>query len=415
MMKRQTLIIMGVMLALVLLLGVLIVPAGSQTALTDDGGVGQCTTDVNGYCTQTHVLGQVPTDIQVTAISGFNAVRVDNQTSTNFRVRAYQGSTLKTATAIVFWWHIFAKPVDITTTTVPATSTSTTTTAAPSTTTINPTTTTLAPIADPVIEGAGDIAGANSDGSLRHQSETAAIILADNPTAAFTLGDNAYPNGALSDYNAYYDASWGKFNTIMRPSPGNHEYFTANAQGYIDYFEPKSVQIRNPQDNGLYYSWDLGNWHIVALNSEVSHSVGSAELSWLHQDLASTTKNCILAYWHKPLFASSTSFSTGAVTFWNELYAAHADVVLNGHAHFYERFAKQSPSGNVDPNGIREIIAGTGGKSIATFGTFLANSEVHFGGYGILKLTLHDNSYDWQWKGTPAYSSLTDSGTTTCN
>ncbi len=103
------------------------------------------------------------------------------------------------------------------------------------------------------------------------------------------------------------------------------------------------------------------------------------------------------------------------MTFWDELYAAHADLILNGHMHAYERFAKQNPSGVVDPNGLREINSGTGGESIYSFTTILPNSEVHFGGYGILKLTLHENSYDWQWKGTPAYASFTDSGTDTCN
>ncbi len=230
-----------------LLIVTTLTPAGSQTEVENDGGIGRCTTNTSGYCTQAHGLGKVPTDIQVTAVSGFNAGRASSQTSTNFRIYAYQGSTLKTSTAIVYWWHVWAKPIDTTTTTIVAPTTTTST--------IEATTTTLAPVADPVIEGAGDIAGANSDGSFRHQAETADIILTDNPTAVFTLGDNAYPDGTLDNYNAYYDPFWGKFNNVMHPSPGNHEYNVSPAQGYVDYFEPKGVQIRNAQDNGLYYSW----------------------------------------------------------------------------------------------------------------------------------------------------------------
>ena len=195
----------------------------------------------------------------------------------------------------------------------------------------------------------------------------------------------------------------------MHPVPGNHEYGTSNAQGYRDYFGYTGSQP-------LYYSWDIGAWHVIALDSEVSVISGSAQEQWLLADLAAHPTACTLVYWHKPLFSSGEHGSDAAYRrLWIDLYAAGADIVLNGHDHDYERFAPQDPYGTADPLlGIREMVVGTGGRSQYTSLTPQPNSEVRNGAvFGVLKLTLHATAYDWQFV-PEAGSSFTDAGHGSC-
>jgi len=260
---------------------------------------------------------------------------------------------------------------------------------------------------DPVITAAGDICGSSTD-----CTPTSDLVLSINPTRALTLGDNAYSVGSPSEFSSEYDPNWGRFKANTSPSPGNHDYDTAGATGYFSYFGSVAP--------APYYSFDLGAWHLISLasSSGINPGAGSAEETWLKQDLAAHPNKCILAYWHEPRWSSGTVHGSNSDwdAVWNDLYAAHADVVLNGHEHNYERFGKQSPSGAADPNGIREIIAGTGGASHGyPFGTPIANSEVRNDStWGVLKLTLHPASYDWQFIPVPG-STFTDSGSDTCS
>jgi len=260
---------------------------------------------------------------------------------------------------------------------------------------------------DAVITAAGDICGSSTD--CRPTSD---LVLSINPTRALTLGDNAYDVGSTSEFSTEYDPNWGRFKANTSPSPGNHDYDTAGATGYFSYFGSVAP--------APYYSFDLGAWHLISLasSSGIDPGAGSAEETWLKQDLAAHTNKCILAYWHEPRWSSGTVHGSNSDwnAVWNDLYAAHADVVLNGHEHNYERFGKQNPSGAADANGIREIIAGTGGASHGyPFGTPIANSEVRNDNtWGVLKLTLHPTSYDWQFVPIPG-STFTDSGSDTCS
>ncbi|MFE0020296.1 DNRLRE domain-containing protein [Amycolatopsis sp. NPDC059021] len=260
---------------------------------------------------------------------------------------------------------------------------------------------------DPVFVGAGDIAGAGSS------QEATATLLDGIPGTVYTLGDNAYDSGTLAEYNTYYDPTWGRQKARTKPAPGNHEYNTPGATGYYTYF---GAAAGDPAKG--YYSYDLGNWHIITINSEVAHTAGSVQEQWLVADLAASTKPCTLALWHKPRWTSGTDHApdTSFGAMWQDLYNANADVVLGGHNHQYERFAPQNPSGQLDTaRGIREFVAGTGGRSHYTFGTPQPNSEVRNGDtFGVLKLTLHNNSYDWQFV-PEAGKTFTDSGTTTCH
>jgi chitodextrinase len=257
---------------------------------------------------------------------------------------------------------------------------------------------------DPVIAAAGDICSSPTD-----CAPTAALLDSLAPTRVLTLGDNAYPDGTASDYTNYYDPNWGRFKAKTSPAPGNHDYHTSGGSGYFSYF--------GSQAPAPYYSFDIGSWHLISLNGEIDHSAGSAQETWLKNDLAAHPVKCTLAYWHEPRFSSGAEHGNDSSfdPFWRDLYAAGAEVVLTGHDHEYERFAPQNPSGAADSNGVREFVVGTGGASHYTFAAPVANSEVRDNtSFGVLKLTLHSSSYDWQFVPV-AGASFTDSGSTTCH
>jgi dienelactone hydrolase len=260
-----------------------------------------------------------------------------------------------------------------------------------------------AAVADPVVMAAGDIAcgspGPTTPGPCS-QAYTANLLLAQQRSAeglaaVLPLGDNQYPSGALGDFQRYFDPTWGQLHSIMHPVLGNHEYDTPGASGYFDYFAGLGVGTGS-RGRG-WYSYDVGSWHLIALNSSdacspVSCAKGSAQETWLRSDLASTTKPCLLAYWHHPL-----SSAPAEKDIWQDLYDAGADLVLVGHIHDYIRPVARAPSGAPDPAGPREVVAGTGG----------ANGGV----YGVLKLTLHAGSFDWRFVGSGA----SDSGSAACH
>src|SRR5882724_7968769 len=270
----------------------------------------------------------------------------------------------------------------------------------------------LAPEKQKVLFG-GDIADCNNSGRI----QTASIL----DTIAGTViagGDNAYPSGASADLANCYAPTWGRQLFRTYAAIGNHDYGLGNANGSWDYFGAAA----GPRGLG-YYSVDIGSWHVVVLNSNytfVPTAVGSAQELWLKSDLAGAAGKCIVAVWHHPRFYSSTgplSAGTSTLPFWNDLYAAHADLILNGHMHDYERFAQTDPSGNLDlANGIREIIAGTGGGGLDGPNTvFWPNSQVRISGvFGVLKLTLSSTAYSWRFIPV-AGQTATDSGTTACH
>ncbi len=263
------------------------------------------------------------------------------------------------------------------------------------------------PPGDPVWVGAGDIADSGS-------GDTATAALLDGIAGTvWTTGDNVYPDGTASQFSTYYEPTWGRHKARTRPSPGNHDYHTSGATGYYNYFGAQA----GPSGRG-YYSYDLGDWHIVSLNSNISMSAGSAQEQWLRQDLAASTKPCTAAYWHHPLFTSGANHAPSTATrpLFQALYDYNADVVVFGHNHQYERFAPQNPNGGLDTaRGIRTFVAGMGGAGAYGFGTIRPNSEArNTGTRGVLKLTLHSGSFDWQFV-PEAGKTYTDSGTTNCH
>src|SRR5688572_7655280 len=212
-----------------------------------------------------------------------------------------------------------------------------------------------------LLVGAGDIAvcGQSFD-------EQTASLLDGIAGTVFTAGDNAYDRGSDSEFQNCYGPSWGRHKARTRPSPGNRDYDTPGATGYFNYFGPAAGELGKG-----YYSYDLGAWHIIALNNYVSMSPGSAQQNWLTADLAATTRPCKLAYYHEPLYSSNTGSGSGGATLssvkplFTTLYNAGVDVVLNGHRHFYERLAPMNPDGKLDTErGVRGFIVGTGGRSV---------------------------------------------------
>jgi 3',5'-cyclic AMP phosphodiesterase CpdA len=261
-----------------------------------------------------------------------------------------------------------------------------------------------------VLVGAGDIALCNGEGD-----QATARLLDAIPGTVFTLGDNVYSSGTPEEFANCYDPSWGRHKARTRPVPGNHDYATRGAAGYYNYF---GASAGEPGKG--YYSYDLGAWHIIVLNSEIDAGPASAQVGWLRADLAAHPARCTLAMWHKPLFSSGPhgDDGTGAPTrsFWDALYEFGADVVLGGHDHDYERFAPQAPDGSPDPaRGIRQFVAGTGGASPYYFTNIKPNSEIRLTGLnGVLKLTLHEGSYDWEF--IPAVGlPINDAGTGECH
>jgi acid phosphatase type 7 len=271
---------------------------------------------------------------------------------------------------------------------------------------------TVPPTGDPTLVAAGDIASCGHPDDI----QTAAIIAGLPQATVLTLGDNAYQDGTPAQFTQCYAPVWGAFLARTHPAIGNHEYQTASAAGYFGYF---GAAAGDPTQG--YYSFDLGAWHLISLNSECGHVGGcdalSPQYAWLAADLAAHPARCTLAYWHRPLFASGREGSDAAVQpLWQALYAAGVDVVLNGHDHIYERFVPQDPLGNSDPaHGITEFVVGTGGYDHAPMKAILPGDVVHDDTtFGVLQMALHPGGYDWSFLPIPG-GSFTDSGSAACH
>lgn len=290
-------------------------------------------------------------------------------------------------------------------------------TAAPSPT-VAPVTPGRASSGDPVIAAAGDIAcniGVPGETTCRHRA-TSDVVVAGSYDRVLVLGDNAYEDGTLNDFRTYFDPTWGRVKRRIRPVPGNHEYQTQGARGYFRYFG----KAAGPRGQG-YYSFDIGTWHVVALNSncgEVSCAEGSDQQMWLRADLSGNDSACTLAFWHHPRWSSGVTHggNDDVAPLVTTLYEFGAEVLLVGHEHNYERFAPQTPKGRRDTkSGIRQFVVGTGGKDHHPFGTPVPNSEVRNSEtYGVLQLTLHPRSYQWRFVPEKG-KSFTDSGRTNCH
>lgn len=274
------------------------------------------------------------------------------------------------------------------------------------------------PTAAPTVIAAGDIAKCGNPGA-----EKTAALIDSLPGTVLPLGDLAYEDGTKAEFDGCYTPTWGRFRDRSRPTTGNHEYNQKDASPYFDYWG----EAAGDRTKG-YYSYDIGAWHLISLNSTCSAaggcSKGSPMEKWLREDLAANRSRCILAYWHHPRFFTSSRSPGGSsppaadrkfIAMWTALMEGGADVVLSSHRHVYERFARQDALGNADPKGLRQFIVGTGGGVLDQFvGPTAPNSELRKAGtYGVLELTLHPDRYDWRFVAADG-DPFTDSGSDSC-
>jgi acid phosphatase type 7 len=250
-----------------------------------------------------------------------------------------------------------------------------------------------------IITAAGDIATAESS----KDSQTAQLIQKLDPARVLTLGDNAYPDGRLYQFNQYYRPTWGTFRGKTSPSPGNHDYHTPGAAGYFDYFGPRA-----PAPN---YTYVVGQWRMVSLNSDRNRA---GALSFLRQTLNNDSHLCELVYFHHPRWSSSGhGGNPGMDTVWDQAVSQGVDVILNGHEHNYERFARLGKNGQPTKNGTREFIVGTGGAPLRDFHSPVAGSQRRIKTWGVLRMSLRVSSYGWSFRNVA--NTVLDSGTTACH
>jgi hypothetical protein len=264
------------------------------------------------------------------------------------------------------------------------------------------------------IVAAGDIAQCgDAPASASAAARTAALVTASDGIV-LTLGDNAYQDGTPAEFASCFQPTWGTFKDRIRPSPGNHDYFTPGAEGYFSYFGA----LAGPDRRG-YYSFDYGGWHFISLNSMIDTSDKSEQYLWLASDLTNSSDTlCTIAYWHFPAFSSGVEHGSypKMKPFFDLLHARGVDVVLVGDEHLYERFAPQKADGTADPvRGIRQFVVGTGGAQLYEFGSPIANSEVRYNAsHGVLRLTLGLGNYSWQFVPIGGRAPI-DSGTDVCH
>ncbi len=249
--------------------------------------------------------------------------------------------------------------------------------------------------------GAGDIALCGDPPEYKADDRTADMIeqlLTEHPQAGiFIAGDVVQGEGRAVEYQNCFGPTWGRFIDRIRPVPGNHDYMTDSAGPYYAYFG----EAAGPAGLG-YYSYDLGDWHIVAINSncnDIACGPNSAQVAWLREDLLNNDKKCTLAYWHHPRFSSGLAGGSGVMNpIWRTAVELGVDVVVSGHDHNYERFAPMNAEGEADPQGTRMFVSGTGGALLRVLGTPQPNSEVRYEGtHGVMRFILHPDRYEWSF------------------
>jgi hypothetical protein len=256
------------------------------------------------------------------------------------------------------------------------------------------------------ILAAGDVAMCGTPGA-----EQTARQLESTSGTILPLGDLAYFQGSFAQFMSCYEPTWGRLKERSRPTPGNHEYESAGAGPYFDYFGPSA----GPAGVG-YYSFAEGSWLLLSMNSNLPSGSGSAQLAWVQAELRAHRERCALAYFHHPLFSSGVNGDTPHMRdAWQALYEGGVDVVLSAHDHVYERFAPQDPNGVLDPvRGIRQFTVGTGGATLTTFPRMHANSQVRHSGWGVLRMNLMPDRYEWEFLSASG-GSFRDSGTGPCH
>lgn len=300
-------------------------------------------------------------------------------------------------------------PLPTSTPTQSATPTATYTPTSTATSTPTPTFT-YTPTPAPMLIGAGDIA--YCEPQKNNSADTARIIDLYPAAIVFTAGDNNQDDGNYGRYENCYGPTWGRFKDRTRPSMGNHDHKTENGAPYHMYFGEAAGMYGHG-----FYSYEVGEWHIIALNSNCDSGCepGSLQEQWLRDELAANRARCTLLYWHHPMWTSGPERELGFISgFWNAAVEGDADVAVNGHNHQYERFAPMDELGNYDPSGVRQFVVGTGGAPLYGFTKALPNSEVRYNSsHGVILFKLYPASYEWVFISTTG--DFQDSGSADCH
>lgn len=260
------------------------------------------------------------------------------------------------------------------------------------------------PVPDATFVGAGDIAVCGSQGA-----ELTARLLDRIPGTVFTLGDNVYMTGSDSEFANCYGPTWGRHRARTYPVAGNHDWDTNGGSGYFNYFGAAGGAPTG------YYSYKVGAWHVIVLNSNLPAHAGSAQYDWARRDLFANGSYCTAALWHHPVFSSGPNGNSSRMReMWQLLQRSRVDLVLNGHEHGYERFAPQNADGGYDPQGPRSFVVGTGGVALTHTVAIRPNSEMRTTqAWGVLKLTLRARNYNWEFVPADGHT-FRDSGTAAC-
>lgn len=282
----------------------------------------------------------------------------------------------------------------------------------------------------PVLIGAGDIAGCGIldedldrprdllrvfkklTGEIYYDEHLTAELLDSIPGVVFTTGDNAYPRGRRVDFQDCYHPSWGRHRARTRPSPGNHDYGVPGAAGYFEYFGAAAGDSTKG-----YYSFALGSWQVIALNTVLEIGPGSPQLEWLRTELGSSPAHCTVVYGHDPRFSSGEHGSEEDLDHvWRVLHEFGVELLVSGHDHNYERFAPLSADAAPDPDhGVQQFVVGTGGAYLRPLTDRLPHSAVADAtSHGLLKLTLHTDRYEWEFVPVRG-DTFTDRGSRACH
>ena len=229
--------------------------------------------------------------------------------------------------------------------------------------------------------------------SERVNVEKTASLVAGMEGLLLLVGDLAYMRGTFQEFKDCFEPAWGRFRNRWRPVPGNHEYESNRASGYLQYFGAAAEPAGR-----TYYSFRAGDWLILMLDSNDSVTPASDQYAFVTSTLAANGNPCTMAVWHHPLFSSGQNGPNSFMRdIWRLLYDHHADVVITAHDHLYERFGKQDADGRSDARGLRQFIVGTGGAMLYNFQRQEANSQVRQQSHGVLRLRLHTHGYSWEF------------------
>lgn len=257
------------------------------------------------------------------------------------------------------------------------------------------------------VYAAGDIADCRKVAASESMARRTARLIPGG-SIVLVLGDTVYRHATAANYASCYEPTWGVHRPKTLAVPGNHDYVEGRIDDFLDYFPGRP----GPH---AWFAQRLGAWLVIGLDSHLSDTGPDQQYAWLERTLdANRDARCTLAMWHEPLFSSGLRNGPGTHMrrFWGLLDRRGAELVLNGHEHFYEAFDPLDAEGRPVPDGLREFIVGTGGARLYRLGRTAVASRVRVQQHGVLRLTLDESGYAWEFIGVDG--GIADRGAAQC-